>query len=58
MKKLIVKLIKLDNALLFKTLPTIQKFCNKSALLSEVLTVSLGIYTMLYEKTIDLLDKN
>lgn len=58
MKKLIVKLIKLDNALLFKTLPTIQKFCNKSVLLSEVLTTALGIYMMLYEKTIDLLDKN
>lgn len=58
MKKLIVKLIKLDNALLFKALPILQKFCNKSALLSEALTVSLGIYMMLYEKTIDLLDKN
>lgn len=58
MKKLIVKLIKLDNALLFKTLPAIQKFCNKSVLLSEVLTISLGIYTMLYEKTIDILDQN
>lgn len=58
MKKLIVKLIKLDNSLLLKTLPTLQNFCNKSVLLSEALTTSLAIYMMLYEKTIDLLDQD